>query len=109
MKGSTQIAGVMGWPARQSLSPCLHGFWLKEHFSTALRGLRLAGFRGVNVTVPHKEAAFALADRLDPVARAAGAVNLLVFHEDGTDGFNTDVFGLAASLTDDRQRERYGG
>ena len=113
MTGPMQVAGVMGWPARQSLSPRLHGFWLKEHgingafvplptrpedFSTALRGLRLAGFRGVNVTVPHKEAAFALADRLDPVARAAGAVNLLVFHDDGTEGFNTDVFGLAASL-----------
>jgi len=110
-----QVAGVMGWPARQSLSPRLHGFWLKEHridgafiplptrpkdFSTALRGLRLAGFRGVNVTVPHKEAAFALADRLDPVAGGAGAVNLLVFRDGGTEGFNTDVFGLAASLTE---------
>ena len=109
------IAGVMGWPARQSLSPRLHGFWLKEHgidsafvplptrpedFSIALRGLRLAGFRGVNVTVPHKEAAFSLADRLDPVARAAGAVNLLVFRDGGMEGFNTDVFGLAASLTE---------
>lgn len=115
MKGPMPIAGVMGWPARQSLSPRLHGFWLKEHgingafvplptrpedFSVALRGLRLAGFRGVNVTVPHKEAAFALADRLDPVARAAGAVNLLVFGDGGTEGFNTDVFGLAASLTE---------
>lgn len=115
MKGPMPIAGVMGWPARQSLSPRLHGFWLREHgidgafvplptrpedFSMALRGLRLAGFRGVNVTVPHKEAAFALADRLDPVARAAGAVNLLVFRDGGTEGFNTDVFGLAASLTE---------
>jgi len=115
MKRPMQVAGVMGWPARQSLSPRLHGFWLKEHgidgafvplptrpedFSTALHGLRLSGFKGVNVTVPHKEAAFALADWLDPVARAAGAVNLLVFRDDGTDGFNTDVFGLAASLTE---------
>jgi shikimate dehydrogenase len=114
MTQPTKVAGVMGWPARQSLSPRLHGFWLREygipgafvplptrpeHFSTALRGLHLAGFRGVNVTVPHKEAAFALADQLDPVARAAGAVNLLVFREDGgMDGFNTDVGGLSASL-----------
>ena len=115
MNGPMPIAGVMGWPARQSLSPRLHGFWLREHgidgavvplptrpedFSIALRGLRAAGFRGVNVTVPHKEAAFALADRLDPVARAAGAVNLLAFRDGGADGFNTDVFGLAASLTE---------
>jgi len=109
-----RIAGVMGWPARQSLSPRLHGFWLREYaidgafvalptrpedFSTALRGLRLAGFRGVNVTVPHKEAAFALAGTLDPVATAAGAANLLVFGDDGrVQGFNTDAGGLAASV-----------
>jgi shikimate dehydrogenase len=106
----------MGWPARQSLSPRLHGFWLREHaiagafvplptrpenFSAALLGLRLAGFRGVNITVPHKEAAFALAHRLDPAALAAGAVNLLLFAEDGTlHGFNTDAGGLAASLSE---------
>jgi len=115
MTEQMRVAGVMGWPARQSLSPRLHGFWLRElgidgayvslptrpeDFSTALRGLRLAGFRGVNVTVPHKEAAFALADRLDPVATAAGAVNILAFRGDGgLDGFNADAGGLAASLT----------
>lgn len=116
MKEPMKVAGIMGWPARQSLSPVLHGFWLKEHgiegafvplptrpedFSTALRGFRRAGLRGVNVTVPHKEAAFALADRLDPVARDAGAVNLLVFRDDGgLDGHNTDAGGLAASLAE---------
>ncbi len=125
MKEPMKVAGVMGWPARQSLSPRLHGFWLKEHgiegafvplptrpqdFSTALRGLRLAGFRGVNVTVPHKEAAFALADRLDPVARAAGAVNLLLFREDGAlAGFNTDAGGLAASLVEALGRDALKG
>jgi shikimate dehydrogenase len=125
MSEPMRVAGVMGWPARQSLSPRLHAFWLREHavngafvplptrpedFSTALRGLRLAGFRGVNVTVPHKEAAVALAERLDPVAMTAGAVNLLVFGENGgLEGFNTDAGGLAASLAEDLGRDALRG
>jgi shikimate dehydrogenase len=114
MSVKAKLAGVIGWPVAQSLSPRLHGFWLEQHridgayvplpvrpenFSVALRGLRLAGFAGVSVTVPHKEAAFALADRCDAAAMAAGAVNQLVFHEDGSvEGLNTDAGGLEASL-----------
>jgi shikimate dehydrogenase len=98
----------------QSLSPRLHGFWLaqqgiegayvklpvrREDFAAVLQGLQRAGFKGVSVTVPHKEAAHALAHRLDEAARAAGAVNQLVFHDDGSvEGRNTDVPGLAAAL-----------
>ncbi len=112
--GPAKVAGVIGWPVRQSLSPRLYGHWLAEYgiegafvalptrpedFSTVLRGLRLGGFRGVSVTVPHKEAAFALADRCDAAALAAGAVNQLVFQDDGSiTGLNTDAGGLAASL-----------
>jgi shikimate dehydrogenase len=114
ISGKAKLAGVIGWPVAQSLSPCLHSYWLREYgidgayvplpvrpedFSTALRGLRLSGFKGVSVTVPHKEAAFAFADRLDATAASAGAVNQLVFHDDGSvDGLNTDVGGLMASL-----------
>lgn len=109
-----KLAGVIGWPVAQSLSPRLHGYWLAElgidgayvklpvqpqDFSIVLRGLQRAGFRGLSVTVPHKEAAFAVAHRHDAAARAAGAVNQLVFHQDGSiEGLNTDVPGLAASL-----------
>jgi shikimate dehydrogenase len=76
-----------------------------EDFATVLMALRKAGFRGVNATVPHKEAAFALADVCDPAARAAGAANLLVFREDGLiEGRNTDAVGLRESL-----REELGG
>jgi shikimate dehydrogenase len=56
------------------------------------------GFAGVNVTVPHKEAAFALADRVDAAAKVAGAANLLVFHAGAIEGKNTDSYGLAESL-----------
>ena len=113
MSGSARLAGVVGWPIAQSLSPALHGHWIAEHgidgayvplpvrpedFALAVEGLRHAGFRGLNVTVPHKEAAFALADRHDAAARAIGAVNLLVFDERGVEGRNTDAAGLAATL-----------
>jgi len=110
----TKLAGVTGWPLTQSLSPGIHGTWLREHrvdgayvplairredFSRALQGLRQSGFVGVNVTIPHKEAAFSLAQALDDDARACGAVNLLLFRNDVIEGRNTDAFGLHASIT----------
>jgi shikimate dehydrogenase len=117
--GAARVAAIIGWPVRQSVSPRLHGFWLDtmgidgalvplavrpEDFSTVLRGLAKAGFRGASVTLPHKEAAFALCHTHDQAARVAGAVNLVVLHGDGTiEGRNTDATGLAASL-----REKLG-
>jgi shikimate dehydrogenase len=96
-----------------SRSPRLHGFWLDrygidgayvplptppEHFATAIRGLAAAGFAGLNVTIPHKEAAFALCDAVEPLARQAGAVNTLVFAEGRILGRNTDGIGFLANL-----------
>ena len=114
MVDKARLACVIGWPVSQSLSPRLHGYWLKEFsvdgsyvalpvqredFSAAVRSLQREGFRGASVTVPHKEAAFAIAHRLDVAAKASGAVNQLVFHDNGTiEGMNTDAPGLAASL-----------
>lgn len=114
LTGAARIAGIMGWPVAQAFSPRLHGFWLNqmridgalvplavrpEDFSTVVRGLMKAGFKGSSVTIPHKEAAFALCHDCDLAARAAGAVNLLIFHDDGRiEGRNTDATGLAASL-----------
>jgi shikimate dehydrogenase len=114
LTGAGKIAGVMGWPIAHSLSPLLHGYWLnelkidgalvplavpREDFAKVIGSLQRAGFRGVNVTVPHKEAAFALAHDCDAAAKAAGAVNLLVFHGDGRiEGRNTDTVGLSESL-----------
>ncbi len=120
LTGKGRIAGIIGWPVAHSLSPLLHGYWLDElgldgamvplaaraeDFTRVIDGVRLAGFRGVNVTVPHKESAFAIAHDCDAAARAAGAANLLVFGEDGKIfARNTDAGGLAASL-----REKCGG
>lgn len=113
MRTGTKVAGIVGWPARQSLSPRLHKFWLQEHhiagdyiplpvqttaFSAALRGLRTAGFAGVNVTIPHKQAAFAIAHHCEAAAQAASAANLLLFREERIEARNTDIAGLQASL-----------
>lgn len=109
----TVKAGIVGWPVTQSLSPVLHGYWLRqlgidgemlrvpappEEFRDVIARLRAEGLAGVNVTVPHKEAAFALADRVDAAAKMAGAANLLVFHAGAIEGRNTDSYGLAESL-----------
>ncbi len=115
MSGHARIAGIIGWPVGHSLSPSLHAFWLREHgvdgayvplavaretFTTALDGLRAARFVGVNVTNPHKVAAFALADTVDDAARMAGAANLLMFRDGMIEARNTDIEGLAASLSE---------
>jgi shikimate dehydrogenase len=112
---STKLAGVIGWPVAHSLSPRLHEFWLREHaidgayiplpapredFAQIINSLRKLGFAGVNVTVPHKEAAYALAYDLDDAAQIAGAVNLLIFKGERIEGRNTDATGLAASLVE---------
>jgi len=114
IRGTTRLAGVIGWPVAHSRSPLLHNFWCARHgvdgayvplpvrpgaLETALRGLAGAGFRGVNLTIPHKEAAFSVVDRVSDVARRAGAVNTLVFHEGGEiEGTCTDGIGLLADL-----------
>lgn len=114
LTGKARLAGVLGWPVMHSRSPLMHGFWLKRHgidgayiplpverdFETAVRGLQAAGFRGLNVTKPHKEAAFAICDTVEPSALRAGAVNTLVFDGRGITGSNTDGFGFMAGLAE---------
>jgi len=115
MNGTGKLAGILGWPITQSLSPRMHGAWIEEYgvngayvpfavrpedFWTVVNALKLAGFKGVNVTVPHKEAAFALAARHDAAAQTIGAANLLLFGEDGIEARNTDVLGLGASVVE---------
>lgn len=112
--GKALLAGVMGWPVGHSRSPLLHGYWLNQYgidgayvplavppdrIEQALRALPALGFRGCNVTVPHKEAAFRLVDRLDESARRIGAVNTVVVLPDGSlEGRNTDGYGFWQNL-----------
>ncbi len=113
LTGKARLAGVAGWPVSHSRSPLLHGTWIARHgldaaylplaiapenFALAVRGLAAAGFRGMNVTIPHKEAAFAVCDEVLPRAHRAGAVNTLLFREGRIIGDCTDGFGFLASL-----------
>jgi shikimate dehydrogenase len=113
ISGRAALAGVLGWPVAHSRSPRLHNFWLARHgidgayvplavapadLATAVHGLRAAGFRGGNVTIPHKQAAFELCDVVEESARLAGAVNTLVFSPGGIAGSNTDGSGFVANL-----------
>jgi len=111
--GSARLAGIIGWPVAHSLSPLMHNIWIEEYgidgayiplpvepknVAVVVAGLKLAGFRGLNVTVPHKETVFGLADVSDRAAQDAGAANLLLFGAEGLEARNTDGYGLAASL-----------
>lgn len=114
LSGKARLAGVLGWPVGHSRSPRLHGFWLDRHgidgayvplpvppghLEAVLRALPHMGFAGANVTVPHKEAALALADHVEPLTRRIGAVNTLVVRDDGSlEGRNTDAFGFLENL-----------
>ena len=114
LSGAAKLAGVMGWPVAHSRSPRLHGFWLArygidgaylplpvrpENLEAALRSLPVLGFAGCNLTIPHKEAALALVDRLDPLAKRIGAINTVVVAPTGElTGSNTDVFGFRENL-----------
>ncbi|MDH5748908.1 MAG: shikimate dehydrogenase [Rhodospirillales bacterium] len=107
-------AGVMGWPVGHSLSPRLHGYWLKQYgingtyqaiavrpedLGDALNNLKRDDFAGVNLTVPHKEAALAHMDEVTDAARRIGAVNTVVLTpEGGLAGSNTDGFGFMENL-----------
>ncbi|HET9104890.1 MAG TPA: shikimate dehydrogenase [Solirubrobacteraceae bacterium] len=106
--------GVLGWPVAHSLSPRIQNAalaaaglteWRYQRlpvppalFAETVRGLPLAGLRGANVTIPHKEAALALADLPSPRAAAIGAANTLVFGDRGIEADNTDAPALIAAL-----------
>lgn len=72
-----------------------------ERLGEALALMRRHGFRGVNLTVPHKVLAVGIVSRSDAIAKDAGAVNTLVASEEGWHGFNTDGYGLAAAIRED--------
>lgn len=107
-------ACVIGWPIEHSRSPLIHGYWLKkygiegaydkravraEHISDFLKGLAAEGLAGCNVTVPHKESAFAVADIKDPSAKAVGAANTIWLEGEKIACANTDTYGFMTHLT----------
>ncbi len=110
-------AFVVGYPIKHSRSPLIHGHWLATYglagsyervavapddFAAFVAGLKSsdAPFCGGNVTIPHKEVACRLADKVDPLAEELGAANTL-WREDGhLHATNTDGIGFTANLDD---------
>lgn len=106
-------AAVVGWPAAHSLSPLMMQTWLDaaglpgrygvqeippDRFQAFLGAAPSLGLCGMNVTLPHKEAALAHADHASEAARQIGAANLLTFTAQGLFAHNTDIEGVAAAL-----------
>jgi shikimate dehydrogenase len=109
----TALAGVLGFPVGHSRSPAMMNAafgelgldWryvrlpvAPERFDETVRALPASGFRGANVTIPHKLAAHDLADELTDAAAAIGAVNTLSFADGRIAGDNTDAGGLVDAL-----------
>ncbi len=113
VSGTTRLLAVLGDPVGHSLSPAMHNAAIRalgldlvyvahriapKDLKNAIDGFRRAGYLGVNLTVPHKEAGYRLSKTLSPEARLAGSVNTLVFGPDGIAGHTTDGAGLLRHL-----------
>jgi shikimate dehydrogenase len=111
--GTTQVIGIIGDPVSHSLSPRMHNAAFAalgldytyvplpvraEDVGAAVKGLSALGFRGANVTIPHKGAVLPYLDTLSEDARLAEAVNTIVVESDGLAGHNTDVEGVRGTL-----------
>ena len=108
------MAGVMGWPVMHSRSPLMHNYWFAQQglagtyvplaiapdmLEPALRALHPLGFSGCNLTIPHKQEAMRILDRVDEVARKIGAVSCVVVEKDGSlSGTNNDWLGFLGNL-----------
>lgn len=114
-KANPRKAGVIGWPVKHSLSPLIHKTWAGREgrdvsydaipveptdaaFGAAIERLAAEGYKGVNVTLPHKERALGVCDDAGAEARAAGAANMLTFAKRRILADNSDVVGFAAAV-----------
>lgn len=106
-------AAVIGWPIEHSKSPLIHGYWIDQfgfsgsyervalhpdEFEVGIHDLVNSGYQGCNVTIPHKEAALAMADSISEAAKAIGAANTLVFKAGKIHADNTDGVGFISNL-----------
>lgn len=107
------LAGVIGWPISHSRSPYLHEYWLNHYnlsgayvalpvegsdLKQVLETLPKCGFVGANVTIPHKESAFLLADQATETAKRLQAANTLYFQDGLITADNTDGFGFTENI-----------
>ena len=112
----TQVCGLIGNPVGHSISPLIHNT-LSEKLNqnlayvtfkvesqdvvAAVKGAYALGIKGMNVTVPHKQAVMEALVDVDPLAKSIGAVNTLVRVDGGYKGYNTDYFGIRRQLVED--------
>jgi len=111
--GKTKLLGVIGDPVEHSLSPVMHNaaiaylnldyiylpFPIKqENLPKAIAGFQAIGLLGFSVTIPHKQAIIPLLSQVSPTAKMVGAVNTVVWTQEGWHGTNTDVAGFIAPL-----------
>ena len=120
---------VLGHPIKHSISPAMHtaalaemarseprfADWTYRRFDVPPEDLPVAlgrfhalGFRGLNLTVPHKVIAFDCVRSVDPAARPIGAVNTLLWTPEGWHGYNTDGYGLATAVGEELARPLTG-
>lgn len=113
LSGRTRVVGIFGDPVAHSLSPVMQNAAIQAaaidavyvpfhvtpaNLAAAVEGIRSLGLAGVNLTIPHKEAALSLVDELDADARIIGAINVIVNYEGRLVGYNTDGDGLCRAL-----------
>lgn len=121
IRGTTQLLGVIGFPIEHSLSPAMHNAALAAsalnlnqaaglgyvylplkvkpaHLEAALHGMAALGYRGFNVTIPHKQAIMPYLQEISPLAHAVGAVNTVSRQGDRWVGTNTDIQGFVSPL-----------
>ncbi len=109
------VTGLIGYPLHHTRSPQIHnaafkylglrGIYLPlptpvEHLAGVVRDLRRRKFRGVNVTIPYKEAVLDHLDEIGPEARSIRAVNTILVRNNRLCGYNTDLDGFQAALTE---------
>jgi len=106
-------SGVIGHPINHSKSPIIHGHWIEKYqLNGSYQGIDIApenlernvmnlisqGYRGFNVTIPHKQSIFSLCDSVDDMAVSIGAVNTVQIINGKLHGTNTDAFGFIENL-----------
>ncbi len=116
INGSTELTGIIGYPITHSVSPQMHNAAYEKlglnfcyvplsikpnNIDKALEGIRMLGFVGVNVTIPHKEVIIPHLDEVTKLARLIGAANVILNQEGHLVGYNTDGPGFIDSLTED--------
>lgn len=116
INGSTKLTGIIGYPTEHSVSPQMHNAAYEKlglnfcylpipvkpnDLMKVLDGIRMLGFVGVNVTIPHKEAVITHLDEVTKIARLIGAANVILNQEGRLVGYNTDGPGFIDSLKED--------